>query len=205
MIQIQIWVDFECPYSYFQALTLNHLQAAYPNRIEVLGRAIELSPNKLSAAPSQKYIDQLQIAHQEPIVQTHQLRLEIPKQLGDTWLAQESICFANQHQLALPFMIAVFEAFFAHGIDITNEAEILKIAEAVGLDPDKLLEALNSGVLTKQVILDVEEFTVCHFQGVPAMLFGEKNFSPRSFSPVYGYKPLNDLIQLIPSNLLNHI
>jgi hypothetical protein len=65
-----------------------------------------------------------------------------------------------------------------------------------------LREAFDNGVLTKQVIADEEEFKANGFQGVPAMLIGEKNFSPKSFVPVTGYTAVDELEKLIPKKSL---
>ena len=73
----------------------------------------------------------------------------------------------------------------------------------VGIEPNALREAFDDGVVTKQVIADEEEFKANGFQGVPAMLIGEKNFSPKSFMPVTGYTNIDELEKLIPSRTLS--
>jgi hypothetical protein len=61
-----------------------------------------------------------------------------------------------------------------------------------------LREALDTGELTKQVMADEQEFKTYGFQGLPAMLIGVKDFSPKSFMPITGYKTLDELTELIP-------
>jgi predicted DsbA family dithiol-disulfide isomerase len=198
MIQIQIWGDFECPYSYLQTVALAKLKERYQDGIEIIWRAIELTPTIGAAPPSDTYLNKLQQAVAEPIVQAEQLVLKAPTFLTYTWLAQESVCFANKHGKSLQLALAIFKSVFSQGGNISNEDEIIKLAEQVGIEPDALREAFDDGVVTKQVIADEGEFKANGFQGVPAMLIGEKNFSPKSFMPVTGYTNVDELEKLIP-------
>jgi predicted DsbA family dithiol-disulfide isomerase len=198
MIQIQIWGDFECPYSYLQTVALAKLKERYQDGIEIIWRAIELTPTIGTMPPSDSYLKKLQEAATESIVQEEQLVLNAPTFLTYTWLAQESVCFANKHGKSLQLALAIFKAVFSQGANISNEDEIIKLAEQVGVEPNALREAFDDGVVTKQVIADEEEFKANGFQGVPAMLIGEKNFSPKSFMPVTGLTNLDELEKLIP-------
>jgi predicted DsbA family dithiol-disulfide isomerase len=202
MIQIQIWGDFECPYSYLQTVALAKLKERYQDGIEIIWRAIELTPTIGTMPPSDSYLKKLQQAAAEPIVQEEQLVLNAPTFLTYTWLAQESVCFANKHGKSLQLALAIFKAVFSQGANISNEDEIISLAEQVGVEPNALREAFDDGVVTKQVIADEEEFKANGFQGVPAMLIGEKNFSPKSFMPVTGFTNLDELEKLIPMKSL---
>jgi hypothetical protein len=53
--------------------------------------------------------------------------------------------------------------------------------------------------LTKHVIADEQEFKIYGFQGLPAMLIGQKDFSPKSFMPITGYKTLDELTAIVQS------
>jgi len=198
MIQIQIWGDFECPYSYLQTVALAKLKERYQDGIEIIWRAIELTPTIGTMPPSDSFLKKLQQASLEPIVQEEKLVLRTPAFLTYTWLAQESMCFANKHEKSLQLALAIFKSVFSQGGNISNEDEIITLAEQVGIEPNALREAFDDGVVTKQVIADEEEFKANGFQGVPAMLIGEKNFSPKSFMPVTGYTDIDELEKLIP-------
>ena len=199
MIQIQIWADFECPYSYFQTIVLENLQAKYQNRLEIVWRAFELTPVEGNISPSQSYIDNLEAAKSEPIVKKENLELLTPKFLTYTWLAQECVYFANAQGLSLKLARALFDAFFLHGLDISSEDVVMQIANKVGIDLQQLRQALDNGELTKHVMADEQEFKTYGFQGLPAMLIGEKNFSPRSFMPITGYKTFEELLEILPN------
>jgi predicted DsbA family dithiol-disulfide isomerase len=198
MIQIQIWADFECPYSYFQTIVLEKLQAKYQDRLEIVWRAFELTPVEGSISPTQSYIDNLQAAKSEPIIVQENLDLITPKYLTYTWLAQESVYFANTQGLSLKLARALFDAFFLQGLDISTEEVVMQIASQSGINSQLLRQALDNGELTKHVMADEQEFKTYGFQGLPAMLIGEKNFSPRSFMPMTGYKTFEELLEILP-------
>ncbi|WP_353202946.1 DsbA family protein [Polynucleobacter sp.] len=199
MMQIQIWADFECPYCYFQTIVLSQLKARYQDRVEIIWRAFELSPINGSIPPSKSYIDNFDEAKEESIVQQEHLNLLMPKFLTYTWLAQESVYFANSQGLSLKLARALFDAFFLQGLDISKEEIVMKIATQSGIDSQLLRQALDNGELTKHVMADEQEFKTYGFQGLPAMLIGEKDFSPKSFMPITGYKTLDELIKLLPN------
>lgn len=200
MMQIQIWADFECPYCYFQTIVLSQLKAKYQDKIEIIWRAFELSPVEGNVSPSQSYINSLEAAKTESIATEESLDLLTPKSLTYTWLAQESVYFANSQGLSLKLARALFDAFFLQGLDISNEEVVVKLAIQSGINGQLLREALDDGVLTKHVVADEQEFKTYGFQGLPAMLIGEKNFSPKSFIPITGYKTLDELIHLLPND-----
>lgn len=198
MIQVQIWGDFECPYSYFQILVLCKLKEQYQDRLDIVWRAFELSPIEGKIPPSQTYLQNMEMARAEPIVAQESLTLSTPSFLTYTWLAQESVCFANAQGLSLVLARALFEAFFHQGLDISDEETVMSIAGQVGINQQHLRTALDNGSLTKHVMEDEQEFRTYGFQGLPAMLLGEKDFSPKSFMPITGYKNMAELIELFP-------
>jgi predicted DsbA family dithiol-disulfide isomerase len=198
MIQIQIWADFECPYSYFQTIVLGKLQVKYKEKLEIVWRAFELTPLERNIPPSKSYMDNFEAAKSEAIVAKESLELLAPKFLTYTWLSQETVYFANSQGLSLKLARALFDAFFLQGLDISSEEVVMQIATQVGVDIQQLRQALDNGQLTKHVMADEQEFKTYGFQGLPAMLIGEKNFSPRSFIPMTGYKTFEELLEILP-------
>lgn len=198
MIQIQVWADFECPYSYFQTIVLEKIQAKYRDKVEIAWRAFELSALEGNISPSQSYINTFEEAKLEPIVAEEGLELLMPKFLTYTWLAQESVHFANSQGLSLKLAKSLFHAFFSQGLDISDEEVVMRLASQSGVNTQQLRQALDGGELTKHVMADEQEFKTYGFQGLPVMLIGEKDFSPKSFMPISGYKTLNELVKLLP-------
>jgi predicted DsbA family dithiol-disulfide isomerase len=200
MIQIQIWADFECPYSYFQTIALGKLKDQYQDKIDIVWRAFELSPVEEKAQPSPTYIANLEAARRESVVVEENLEILIPQFLSYTWLAQECVYFANGQGLALLLARKLFDAFFLQGLDISQEETVIDIASSIGINPQHLRAALNDGTLTKHVMQDEQEFRTYGFQGLPAMLIGEKDFSPKSFMPISGYQTCEEIIRVLPSS-----
>jgi predicted DsbA family dithiol-disulfide isomerase len=197
MLQIQIWADFECPFCYLQTIVLGQLKAKHQDDIEIVWKAFELSPIEGKTTPSPSYLHSLEIAKSESIVAQENLTLLTPQFLTYTWLAQESVYFANTQGLSLRLARELYDAFFLRGSDISDEEVVIEIASQSGVDAQRLRDALDYGVLTKHVMTDEREFKTYGFQGLPAMLIGEKEFSPKSFMPVTGYKTLDELIGLL--------
>jgi predicted DsbA family dithiol-disulfide isomerase len=176
------------------------LKEKYQDKIEIVWRAFELSPIEGNILPSKSYIVNLDEAREESIVQLEHLNLLMPKYLTYTWLAQESVYFANSQGLSLKLARALFDAFFSQGLDISNEEVVMQLAVQSGINEQLLREALDSGGLTKHIMADEQEFKTYGFQGLPAMLIGEKDFSPKSFMPISGYKTFEEIISLLPNN-----
>lgn len=197
MIKIQMWADFECPYSYFQTIVLEKLQAMHQGRLEIVWRAFELIPAQGDTPPPKSYLDNLEVAKSEPIVVEENLQLLTPKLLTDTWLAQEAVYFANSQGSSLKLARALFDAFFLKGSDISSEELVMDIASQEGIDTQLLRQSIDNGELTKHVMVDEQEFKAYGFQGLPAMLIGGKNSSPRSFMPLTGYKNFDELSGII--------
>jgi predicted DsbA family dithiol-disulfide isomerase len=197
MIELQIWGDFECPFSYLQTIVLMKLKEKYQEKLAICWKSVEMNARENFTTPSEEYLKNLQIASEELIAKEHHLNFFKPKMLPNIRLAQESIYYADTQHLSLEMANAIFNAFFNHRIDISDQDEIIEIAKSISLNSHELNEVLDDAIYTKQVLLDEKEFKVLGFQAIPAMIIGERNFSPRSFMPVVGYKTYIELDQII--------
>jgi predicted DsbA family dithiol-disulfide isomerase len=197
MIELQIWGDFECPFSYLQTIVLMKLKEKYRDKLLIIWKSVEMNTREHFTTPSKEYLKNLEIASEELIAKENHLNFLKPKTLPNIRLAQESIYYADTQQLSLEMANAIFNAFFNYRIDISDQDEITEIAKSIGLDSKELNEILDDAIFTKQVLLDEKEFKILGFQAIPAMTIGERNFSPRSFMPVVGYKTYIELDQII--------
>lgn len=193
MTELQIWGDFECPFSYLQTIDLLKLKEKYKDRIVIYWRSVEMNTREHFTTPSDEYIKNLEIASKELIAQENHISFFKPKILPNIRLAQESIYYADTQLKSLEMANAIFNAFFNHGIDISDQDEILGIGKSIGLDVQEMNKALDDALFTEQVLHDEKEFKILGFQAIPAMMIGEKDFSPRSFMPVVGYKTYSEL------------
>lgn len=197
MVELQIWGDFECPFSYLQTIVLLKLKEKYKEKIVIQWRSVEMNPRENFTTPSPDYLMNLEIASTELIAKELHLNFLKPKTLPNIRLAQESIYFADTQHISLIMANAIFNAFFNLRLDISDQDEILNIGKSVGLDANLLNKALDDALYTKQVLQDEKEFKILGFQAIPAMVIGEKDFSPRSFMPVVGYKTYSELDNII--------
>ncbi len=202
MVEIQIWGDFECPFSYLQTIVLLKLKEKYPEKLEIHWKSFELFTRENFSAPSQEYLKNLDTASQELIAIEEHLHFFSPKVLPNIRLAQESVYYARAENKSLEMAHAIFKAFFNLKTDISDQNEILEIAKSIGLDTTVLNEALDDAIFTKQVVLDEKEFKTMGFQAVPAIMIGERDFSPRSFMPIMGFKTYEELDKIISQ--INH-
>jgi len=197
MVELHIWGDFECPFSYLQTIVLMKLKENYQENLLICWKSVEMNTREHFTTPSVEYLKNLEIASEELIAKEHRLNFLKPKTLPNIRLAQESIYYADTENLSLEMANAIFDAFFNHGIDISDQDEIIRIGQSVGLDGKVLNEVLDDAIYTKKVLLDEKEFKILGFQAIPAMKIGERDFSPRSFMPVVGYKTYAELDQII--------
>lgn len=197
MVEIQIWGDFECPFSYLQTIVLLKLKEKYSEKLVINWKSFELYTRENFSKPSEEYLKNLEIASKELIAIEEHLNFLKPKALPNIRLAQESVYYAYTENKSLEMANAIFNAFFNIEIDISDQNAILEIAKSIGLDTTYLNEALDDAIFTKQVVLDEKEFKTMGFQAVPAMIIGEKDFSPRSFMPLMGFKTYEELDKII--------
>ena len=197
MVQIQVWGDFECPFSYLQTIVLAKLKKKYGDDLEIIWRAIELNPNIEYLDPSDEYLQSLRVAADDLISKEHQLKFSNPLSLSNIRIAQESVYFAKSNNLSLEMAIAIFEAFFGQNIDISDAKVLLDIANRLGLDAHELKEALKNGIYTLRVVKDEILFKTYGFLGIPALFVGEKDFAPDTFVALNGFHNFFYLDQMV--------
>lgn len=148
MLEIEFWFDFSSPYAYFGSVQIEAIAARHM-------RAVHWKPFLLGPA--------FKITGMQPLASTP-LRgdyarrdwtrlarlLGVPFALPDrhpiATLAPGRAFYwlLEQHpELAAPFAKRVFQAYYAHGVDISVPAAVLKIAAGLGIDAASLGEALQ--------------------------------------------------------------
>lgn len=132
MVEIQIWGDFECPFSYLQILVLLKLKEKYSEKLMINWKSFELNTRENFSKPSEEYLKNLEIASKELIAIEEHLNFLKPKTLPNIRLAQESVYYANTENKSLEMANAIFNAFFNIKIDISDQNAILEIAKALG-------------------------------------------------------------------------
>jgi len=104
--------------------------------------------------------------------------------LSNSRLALQAAEFAREHDLFDPFHIALFAAYFSHGLDIGDIDVLAMIARDAGLDAGAMKQALQGGKYLPGLEAAKEEAAVRGVSGVPAFFIRDKK-------SVVGAQPLD--------------
>ena len=91
--------------------------------------------------------------------------------------ALEATEHAKQNGLEIPFHHAVYRAYWERGEDIEQVSVLKAAAVEVGLDPDKLEEALSKQTHTGTVQQQYQEALSHGINGIPAFTIGKYLFT----------------------------
>ena len=74
--------------------------------------------------------------------------------------------------------LALFKAYFQDGKDVSDEAVLLDVAEANGMDRDVAKQWIDDEALTEAVRAEQKQWIERDIQGVPAVIFDQKFMVP---------------------------
>ncbi len=83
-------------------------------------------------------------------------------------LAHEAAKWAGRQKRFDEYNLALFQAFFQHGLDIGKQGILKQLAEELDLDPSGLLTSLANETFTPEVLADQEEARQIGVSAVPA-------------------------------------
>lgn len=89
----------------------------------------------------------------------------------NTFAAHQLLGWAQGQGLQHPLKMALFEAHFAEGRDVSDAEVLLDMAEAVGLDRAAAAEVLESGSQAEETRAHQQFWTSRGISGVPSMVF----------------------------------
>lgn len=92
----------------------------------------------------------------------------------NTFAAHQLLGWAQNQGLQHPLKLALFDAHFAQGRDVSNTDVLVQLAAEVGLDAEAALEVLNSGSHAEETRAHQQFWTSRGVSGVPSMIFGGK-------------------------------
>ena len=92
----------------------------------------------------------------------------------NTFAAHQLLGWAQEHNLQHPLKMALFEAHFTRGLDVSQDAVLADIAAQVGLDLDEAVEVLTSARHASDTRERQQFWTDRGISGVPAMVFEGK-------------------------------
>lgn len=92
----------------------------------------------------------------------------------NTFRAHQLLGWAQKQGLQHPLKLALFEAHFSQGKDLSQDEVLLDVAASVGLDRAAAQEVLTSGELADETRAHEAFWTSRGISGVPAMVFDGK-------------------------------
>lgn len=92
----------------------------------------------------------------------------------NTFLAHQLLDWAEEQQLQHPLKMALFEAYFSQGRDVSDPRVLVDVAQSVGLDSAAALQVLESCEHEQSVREKQGFWTSRGISGVPSMVFGGK-------------------------------
>jgi len=172
-ICIRVWSDYVCPFCYLEEPILDRLQQAYPEQVKIEWRAFELRPDPVpTLEPNGEYLRTAWQHSVYPMAENRGMTLRLPPVQPRSRKALEAAEFARTKKRFATMHHALFEGFFAEGLDIGDLNVLLNIGTQVGLNREELRIALETNQFTPQVL---EDETLAHqlgITGVPTMLIG---------------------------------
>lgn len=92
----------------------------------------------------------------------------------NTFAAHQLLGWAQEQGLQHPFKMALFDAHFAQGRDVSNHDVLLDVAATVGLDRKQASDLLASGERAEETRAHQAFWTSRGVSGVPSMIFDGK-------------------------------
>ncbi|MGJ8617391.1 MAG: DsbA family oxidoreductase [Sulfitobacter sp.] len=89
----------------------------------------------------------------------------------NTFAAHQLLDWAQKHGLQHPLKLALFDAHFTDGKDVSKTDVLIDVAAAVGLDPKLAAEVLRSGSQAEETRARQQFWTSRGISGVPSMVF----------------------------------
>lgn len=89
----------------------------------------------------------------------------------NTFAAHQLLDWAQEHGLQHPLKMALFDAHFTEGLDVSDPGVLVQVASSVGLDPEQAGKVLTSGSHAEQTRARQQFWTSRGISGVPSMVF----------------------------------
>ena len=134
-------------------------------------RAFELRPEPVELLdPQGDYLTSAWKNHVYPLAKKMGMPLKMPPIQPRSRRAHEAAKWAETYERLDEFHLAIFQAFFEHGLDIGNIEVLIKLAADLGLDPEALKTSLDNHEFTFQVVSDEEDAMDIGVRAVPAFV-----------------------------------
>ncbi len=184
-MKVEIYSDIACPWCYIGKRRFEKALAAFPRRdeVEVVFKPYQLDPAASSSgAPLIERLERKFGANAGAMTQrvtetarTEGLEMNFDRAISANtldahrllWLAEREHGAAVQHEVA----DRLFAAHFADGVDIARHGDLIAIAEAAGMDRERVSAFLSSDEAKDAVRADMREAQELGITAVPTFIF----------------------------------
>ena len=188
-MKIEIWSDIMCPFCYIGKRRFEEALANFEgkNDVEIEWKSFLLSP-ELKTDPNKnihEYLAEHKNISLEEAKGLNDYVTNMAAQVGLTYNFDKAIPansfnahrflhFAKKHDKQNEAEERLFKAYFTEGKNIDDAQTLLFLAIEMGLDANKLADAMNNGEFTNDVIADINEAQQLGVRGVPFFVFNRK-------------------------------
>ena len=92
----------------------------------------------------------------------------------NTFAAHQLLGWAQPQNKQHPLKMALFDAHFTQGLNVSDPEVLVQVAQDIGLDADAAREVLRSGAQAEEVRAHQQFWTSRGISGVPSMVFDGK-------------------------------
>lgn len=186
-VQIDIVSDVMCPWCIVGYRQLEQALAATGMGAYVRWHPFELNPDmpaggqnlrehiteKYGATPAQSAQNR---AHLQALGEDLGIdfRFDDDSRIVNTFAAHQLLDWAQEEGLQHPLKLALFDAHFTQGRDVSAHEVLCDVAAQVGLDPAAAQDVLASGRRAQDTRARQQVWTGRGISGVPSMVFGGK-------------------------------
>jgi predicted DsbA family dithiol-disulfide isomerase len=174
-LRVDIWSDFVCPFCFIGALRLGQLAAQRP--LDLNWHAFQLRPAEAAPMDAAK---RKMIAEHTPKLAV-QMRAEFGLDIVrgpldiNTRAAHRLFAIAHAAGKGAEMHDALFRAYWLQGQDIADPTVLAAVAIAHGFDATAAISC-EDAASEESVAADVALAAQYGFQGVPAVVFGQKYY-----------------------------
>lgn len=188
-MKVDIWSDVRCPFCYIgkRKFELALAEFEHKDEVEVEWHSFELDPNAKTELGVNAYdhLAEKKGQTREWSVQMHQNVVQTAAAVGldfnfdkavvaNSFNAHRLIQLAKSKDLGNEVEEQLFIAHFTNGENIDDQAVLVKIGTAIGLEKNIVEEMLNSDSFTDEVRLDEKIAQQIGISGVPFFIIDQK-------------------------------
>ena len=187
-MQIEVWSDVMCPFCYIGKRRLEQaLEQLSLNEVEITWKSFLINP-ELQTDLDKSALTYLAENKGMPIEQVRSMFVQVEmmaKEVGLNYTLEKTVVansmkahrflhYAKHEGKQDVAKERVLAAHFGENKNVDNNAVLLEIAEAIGLDAARTLEVLNSKEFEEGVKYDIYEAHQLGVKGVPFFVFNNK-------------------------------